>query len=342
MFTPLLIIITANLILSAICCYPTEISPPICPYDGVVTDEWIIKTYQKNYYMYENGTWSYGRVKSVWQYATMKDGLISFNTNNYTYPLLSNISLPIEKSFLGIFKLPNHDWTSHDVQSFLQYFKEGTLSVYRWETDRTVWLKSARAALGAVDPGFVQFNNINKSFSEWYNSWESLDAFKHYKQLYVHPDKFNDPSWATIRVINKYSQCYINSELLNSVITDVDLSSSRDFTSFSTVDFVVSGARVPLYEVEMEVWSDLYTAEQAMYRYWDYENEKIGFWTPDDLFIASEIKNISSLLEQDPVEITTIISSTLIHTGETLIFNHVDAKKLFMETNMERSIEYVC
>lgn len=331
MLTPLLVIITANLILSILFCPQGEVCPPNCQHDGAVTDEWIIQAYKRNYYLYENGSWSYGKAKSVWQYATMKNCGVSFSTNNYTYPLLSNISLPIDRSFLGIFKLPNHDWTSHDAQSFLQYFKEGTLNVYRCENDRTIWLRPTSDNFGAVDQAFL----------EWYNAWEGLDAFKHFKQLYVHPDKFSDPAWASIRIINKYSQAYLNSDLALSVIADDDLSSSRAFVSFSTIDFVVSGTRVPLYELEMEEWADLYTPEQAMYRYWDYEQEKMGFWTPGDLMISDEIKNISFLLEQDPIEITTILSNTLGHTNETLIFNHIDnGKKTFLSIT-EHSIEYV-
>jgi len=57
--------------------------------------------------------------------------------------------------------------------------------------------------------------------------------------------------------------------------------------------------------------------------------------------ISDEIKNISSLLEQDPIEITTILSNTLGHTNETLIFNHIDnGKKTFLSIT-EHSIEYV-
>lgn len=330
MLTPLLVIITINLILGTLFIPQGEVCPPICHYDGTVTDEWIIETYKRNFYIYENGSWSYGRVKSIWQYATMKNGSISFNTNNYMYPLLTNVCLPIDGSFLGIFKLPDHDWTSHDAQSFLQYFKEGTLNAYRCENDRTIWLR----------PLSDNFGSIDQAFLEWYNTWENLDAFKHYKQLYVHPSKFSDTSWASIRTINKYSQMYINLDLFRSIITNADLSSSRDFISFSTIDFVASGTKVPLYELAHELWSD-YTPEQAMYRYRDYEKQKIGFWTPNDLMIATEIGNIASLLDQNPIEITTILSNTLAHTNETLIFNHINNKISFVEMGLERSIEYV-
>lgn len=60
----------------------------------------------------------------------------------------------------------------------------------------------------------------------------------------------------------------------------------------------------------------------------------------NDLMIATEIGNIASLLDQNTIEITTILSNTLAHTNETLIFfNHINNKISFVEMSLERCID---
>lgn len=57
-------------------------------------------------------------------------------TSNYMYPLLTDQSLPLAKTFLGNFQLGNGESIILDHASYLKYFGEGVLDVYRYSANK--------------------------------------------------------------------------------------------------------------------------------------------------------------------------------------------------------------
>lgn len=78
-------------------------------------------------------------------------------------------------------------------------------------------------------------------------------------------------------------------------------------SSFTTIDFVESVDRIMLYNVDYAIWGDLYSPEQAMFRYYETSTGLIGFWTPEDLILSHEVKRIAIMLEKKPEEILAIL-----------------------------------
>jgi hypothetical protein len=64
-----------------------------------------------------------------------------------------------------------------------------------------------------------------------------------------------------------------------------------------------------LCSVNPDVWANLYTPEQAMFRYYEPTTGLIGFWAPADLVLNHEIQHISNLLEKKPEEVLAIFSN---------------------------------
>lgn len=57
-------------------------------------------------------------------------------TSNYMYPLLTDQPLPLAKTFLGNFQLGNGESIALDHASYLKYFGEGVLDVYRYSANK--------------------------------------------------------------------------------------------------------------------------------------------------------------------------------------------------------------
>jgi hypothetical protein len=149
--------------------------------------------------------------------------------------------------------------------------REGVLTSYETIGSRTL--------LFIRDPD----DTFNRAFLEWYASWKDLKEFEHFSSLYIQDGK-SRPAWAELYQIVKFS--YSHPSLL---LEGKRWEEEFETFYFSTVDFLVNGDKVQLCEYDIEFWSDLYTPEQASFRYYDILNDSIGFLTPRDLLINHEI-----------------------------------------------------
>jgi len=226
------------------------------------------------------------------------------------YPFLKDCALPLSKTYFGNFNFAASQSLLLDLSVYKKYFTEGTLDVYQ-----TLRKK----------PSF---------FTYYWQSWQlgcsifwviqrfNLDQFKIFRHFYFHLDT-DTPSRVNLFQIAKNS--FPHSSML---LDDIDWVTLCDSLAFSTIDFVENQDRLLLSFVNPDIWSKIYTPEQAMFRYYQPTTGVIGFWTPADLVLNYEIQRIASLLEKKPEEVLAIFSSWLspISPPNPLFFNYINTE----------------
>jgi hypothetical protein len=180
-------------------------------------------------------------------------------------------------------------------------------------------------------------DNLSAPFFEWYRSWSSLDQFKIFRHFYFPLDR-DTPSWINLFQITKAS--FPHSSML---LDREDWSSLCESLTFSTIDFMEKENKLSLCSVDHTIWSNIYTPEQAMFRYYETTTGLIGFWTPADLLLNYEIQRISALLEKKPEEVLAIFSTWLSPTSSpnTLFFNFIETESFDWIEDPWYSISYV-
>ena len=248
---------------------------------------------------------------SIKGYSTIHGDLIDLYTGNYMYHFLKDCALPLSKTYLGNFNFAASQSLLLDLSVYKKYFTEGTLDVYQTLRKKTIFLPTTNRA-----------DNLGVPFFEWYKSWFNLDQFKIFRHFYFHLDT-DTPSRVNLFQIAKNS--FPHSSML---LDDIDWVTLCDSLTFSTIDFVENQDRLLLSSVNPDIWSKIYTLEQAMFRYYQPTTGVIGFWTPADLFLNYEIQRIASLLEKKPEEVLAIFSSWLspISPPNTLFFNYINTE----------------
>lgn len=239
------------------------------------------------------------------------DNLVDIYTGNYMYPFLKGCALPLNKTFLGHLNFTIGQPLVLNLPLYKEYFAAGTLDVYDVLCNKNIFLPSSDLA-----------DSLSAPFFEWYDSWSNLDQFKIFRHFYFPIDR-DTPSWVNLFQITKTS--FPHSSML---LDREDWTSLCDSVIFSTIDFMEKDNRLPLCSVDYSIWSNIYTPEQAMFRYYETTTGLIGFWTPADLILNYEIQRISSLLEKKPEEVLAIFSTWLSPTSSTntLYFNFIETE----------------
>jgi hypothetical protein len=247
--------------------------------------------------------------------------LIDLYTNNHMYPLLKDQSLPLTKTFLGNFNVGFSIDT--DRETYLRHFSEGTLDVYRLNSSK-----------------FVEFENtglseLAEAFLGWYYSWSSIPEFDIYKPFFF-PINRSFPNWVHLLQFTKDS--YLHPSMVP--VGDSWVAFSQPYR-FSTIDFFESASRVTLSNFDNQL--GLLSPEEAMFRYYDIETGKIGFWTPADLVLANETKNIADLINRNHHEVLAVFSNwaTGLGSGYDLYFNYVSNESFDWINDPQYSIGYV-
>lgn len=244
---------------------------------------------------------------SILGWSSVKNNTIDLYTGNYLYPLLNNQPLPLGKTFLGSFELSSGESVIADQTAYLRYFGEGVLNAYKFSTNKQVAFSEDLR------------DSLSDAFLEWYGSWANLDNFKLYRHFYFPIDR-EYPDWVTILQIVKEAYPHPSSVQLGENWED-----SCETLAFTSIDFIESSGKVALYMVNPEIWSSMYTEEQAIFRYYDIEKGTIHFWTPRDLILDHEIRVIAGLINKKPEEVLAVFSNWLSGTGpyNNLYFNYV-------------------
>lgn len=252
------------------------------------------------------------------------DVIKTLYTGNYMYPLLKDQTLPLTKTFLGNFQLNNGVSMVLDQASYLRYFGEGTLDIYRYSTNKLL-------NFGSNDSNV---DELFGSFLEWYNTWANDAQFKMYRHLYFPTDRVY-PNWVTLVDIIKES--YPNpSSLTPSEVWE----ESYNYYNFSTISFMETYGKISLFNADPAIWIDEYSCEQAMFMYYDTLNQSIEFWKPSDLILNHEIKNIASLIDKKPEEVLAIFTEWL-HNTNPLYFNYTGSDGFDWPNDPWHDIGYV-
>lgn len=248
-------------------------------------------------------------------------------TGNYMYPLLNEQSLPLAKTFLGNFELQNGESIVSSMATYLKYFDEGVLDVYSFSRNKLIIHNSN-------DP---DVNRLYASFLEWYNTWCTADQFKIFRHFYFPIDR-DYPTW-----INLFNLIYESYPHPSTLLPNENWEEARDYSSFSTIDFFESGNKVNLINADPQLWTDIYSLEQAMFRYYDVSTGTIGFWTPTDLVLNHKMEKIAALLEKKPQEVIAIFSNWLENTGtyNPLYFNYIGKESFDWANDPSYDISYV-
>jgi hypothetical protein len=180
-------------------------------------------------------------------------------------------------------------------------------------------------------------NGMSTAFLEWYNSWGALSQFKIYRHFYF-PLGRDYPTWVSLSQLSQFT--YPHPSL---VPAGESWEGLCEIFNFSTIDFLESDNKVSLLSIDPSIWSESYTVEQAMFRYYDLLSEEIGFWTPKDLVLNSEINRVSALLEKKPEEVLAIFSNWLSSSGSNhiLYLNYVGAESYDWVNDPWYNIEYI-
>lgn len=242
------------------------------------------------------------------------------------YPFLKDCALPLNKTFLGHFNSTIGQPLVLDLPLYKKCFAAGTLDIYEVPCNKNIFLPSSDLA-----------DNLSAPFFEWYSSWSNLDQFKIFRHFYFPLDR-DTPSWVNLFQITKSS--FPHSSML---LDREDWTSLCDLLTFSTIDFMEKENRLSLCSVDYDIWSNIYTPEQAMFRYYETTTGLIGFWTPADLVLNYEIQRISTLLEKKPEEVLAIFSTWLSPTSSpnTLYFNFIETESFDWVNDPWYNISYV-
>ncbi len=294
-------------------------------YSGMPFDEFLWKTNRNTSLWYVDGEWSLMAALSRYE-IVLNGNAVDLYTGNYMYPVLKNELLPLNKTYFGFFEIPDHLPQIIDQTGYSRYFADGNLTVYQLVNSKFLGFREEYV------------NTMSTAFLEWYSSWGTLDQFKIYRHFYF-PLGRNAPTWVSLSQLTQFS--YPHPSLIPTGETWEGLC---EVSTFSTIDFLESGDRVSLLSVDPSIWLDNYTAEQAMFRYYDLLSEEVGFWTPKDLILDREINRVSALLDKKPEETLAIFSNWLSTTGQdhSLYLNYVTAKSYDWVNDPWHQIEYVC
>lgn len=305
--------------------------PEYIKYDpSVFYKEFLYKTSLNTKFWYVDGTWSHYPPYSLRLdngiEGTIYDNLVDIYTGNYMYPFLKDYALPLNKTFLGHLNSTVGQPLVLDLPFYRRYFATGTLDIYEVLCNKNIFLPSSDLA-----------DNLSAPFFEWYSSWSNLDQFKIFRHFYFPLDR-NTPSWVNLFQITKSS--FPHSSML---LDREDWTSLCDSLIFSTIDFVEKENRLSLCSVDYSIWSNIYTPEQAMFRYYETTTGLIGFWTPADLVLNYEIQRVSALLEKKPEEVLAIFSTWLSPTDspDTLYFNFIETESFDWINDPWYNISYV-
>lgn len=258
-------------------------------------------------------------------WSSIEGGVIKMlYTSNYMYPLLTDQSLPLAKTFLGNFQLGNGESIILDHASYLKYFGEGVLDVYRYSANKLL-------NFGSNDQNG---DELFGSFREWYDTWANDEQFKMYRHLYFPTDR-DYPDWITL--VNIVKESYPNS----SSLTPGEIwEESYNYYNFSTISFVETYNKISLFNADPTFWVNEYSCEQAMFMYYDTLTQSIDFWTPADLTLSHDIRNIASLIEKKPEEVLAIFAKWL-HTTDPLYFNYIGSDGFDWPNDPWHDIGYV-
>lgn len=308
--------------------------PVYIKYDpAVFYKEFLYKTSLNTKLGYENGVWGLHLPYNlqfginIEGYSFIHNNLIDLYTGNYMYPLLKDCTLPLNKTYLGHFEFLSDQSILTNLTGYKKYFGGGTLDIYEVLCNKNVFLPASNMA-----------DSLSVPFFEWYGSWANLDQFKIFSHFYFPLDR-DIPSWVELSKITKTS--FPSSCMLLDQTDWIDLS---DSLTFSTIDFVENEDRLSLCSVDPSIWSNTYTQEQAMFRYYEPTTGVVGLWTPADLVLNYEIGRVSNLLEKKPEEVLAIFSNWLSPTGSanTLYFNFIETESFEWINDPWHDIGYVC
>ena len=315
-----------------------SIGPIYIDYDPSINyKKFLQQTTGNTYFWYVNGYWGLDAPLSAYYPNSMippkvagwssieGDVIKSLYTGNYMYPLLTNQPLPLAKTFLGNFDLDYGASIILDQAAYLKYFGEGVLDVYRFSANKLLIYGS----------GDSDIDKLFESFLEWYGTWSDNEQFKLYRHLYFPTDR-DYPNWVTL--INIFKESYPHPSTLTPSET---WEQSWNYYNFMTVDFTESGSKINLFNADPTLWINTYSCEQAMFMYYDLSTGIIGFWTPENLTLNCEIKNIALLLEKTPQEVLAIFSNWL-HGTSPLYFNYVGTEVFDWPNDPWHDISYVC
>jgi hypothetical protein len=283
------------------------------------------KTTKNTSFLYVGGRWTLD-VPFNNQIFVTSNSTVDLYTNNFFYPLLKDQALPLNKTFLGNFKFPDGELVDRDYASYIKYLGEGLLTTYHINSNTIVYFT-----------GGQDITDLSTAFLEWYNTWAYTDEFKHYKSLYA-PINRVIPSW--VELLNFSKDLYSDTSML---LEGDRWEDSRESSFFSTIDFISTTDKIALHYVNPEIWVDLYTPEQAMFRYYDTVSDSIKFWTVEDLVIKNEISQIAKLIGKREEEVLAIFLKWINapEGWQPLYFNYAGAESFEWVNDPRYSIEYV-
>lgn len=180
-------------------------------------------------------------------------------------------------------------------------------------------------------------DRLYASFLEWYNTWCTVEQFKIFRHFYFPLDR-DYPTW-----INLYSLVCESYPHPSTLLPNENWKESFDYSSFSTIDFVETASKINLVNADPQLWIDVYSCEQAMFRYYDVSTGAIGFWTPADLILNYKMEKIATLLEKKPQEVVAIFSNWLKNTGayHPLYFNYINVESFDWANDPSYDISYI-
>lgn len=315
-----------------------SIGPIYIDYDSSVNyKEFLNKTSRNTFFWYINGHWDLDApLSSYYQnsplppsiagWSSIEGNLIkSLYTGNYMYPLLVDQALPLAKTFFGNFELSDGNSIVLNQANYLKYFGDGVLDVYRFSSNRLI-------IAGSDD---TYNTKIFESFLEWYNTWADNNNFKLYRHLYF-PEDRDYPDW--INLVDIYKDSYPNSSTLT---PSENWEDARNCYNFNTISFVETASRISLFNADPDLWVNTYSCYQAMFMYYDLSTGTIDFWTPANLTLSYEIKDIALLLDKKPEEVFAIFARWLKNTTP-LYFNYVGCEVFDWPNDPWYDIGYVC